>query len=303
MYWGRKIVVNMVVNTSTGVKRLTVDSDSLDIDFDCTKTDKPENNEGSVTLWNLNQNTRTILESMKSGTITILAGYTQSVGISVVYVGDITTMESERKAGDRATTFTLATGSNARREGEISRSWKGITTVDVVVRGILEGSGLTLSPNSVLPTKQWSRGLALSGNRISMLQQVLQGTGATFTIDDNVLKVVSNGSQMGGSIVHLSPDSGLLELPTRSIKIRKASSAGETATKRVQAGESDCGDTSTDDSGTTIKSLLNPLIVPHGKVSIQSKSINGIFKVRSVTHSGSTTGTDFTSEIELVDNV
>lgn len=315
-YFDRIIVLDFVLKSDV-ISSFSLTSVELDMDFETKKTDNSENNSGSVSIFNLSPDKIEAITGADTGTVTVSAGYTQGTGASVVYSGDIIGIETPRERGDRKTTIKLSTGATARREGEISRTWKGVVTLSQVVTDLLTGSEVIPPSPLGVGNEKWNRGLSLSGNRIDLLTRVLNGQGYRFTIDDNNMKIFKLNSQQSSvtTIVSLTPSSGLLDSPERMTKQIKAKATRETQVdfldrtsggvplNRIQPSTPPStpavSQTASVVKGWKIKSLLNPLLTPQGKVSVTSETMNGIFSIREVTHSGSTYSSEFNTVCEV----
>ena len=128
--------------------------------------------------------------------------------------------------------------------------------------------GLGKGAQQNIPTVNFANGLALSGPVRNHLDTVTKPNELEWSIQDESLQIFPKKETLLNSLVELSPQSGLIGSPSKT------------------------------DKGVEFKSLIQPPLVPGKEVKLTSKYINGVFKLRKVTHDGDSHEGTFLSECE-----
>ena len=104
---------------------------------------------------------------------------------------------------------------------------------------------------------------------------ILRGTGYNWSVQDGKLQMLKESDLRSDQAALINIDSGLIGVPT----LAAPQNAGGKPTLSLQC-------------------LLYPRLSPGAKLVLESRSINGTFKIQSVNHAGDTHGTEWTTSVE-----
>ncbi len=267
--------------------------DDFDMSFSVVKTTKPEPNTCELRLYNLSADARGGLESTplvstskklgkgdvststtgkklqhKGIPVRISAGYEEAD--SVIWQGDLRTVESKHDGADWVTELGSGDGEQAFQRSRVNLSFGRGTPIATVIKAVASAIGvglgnlpaylarLTLSPAASQLTKQ---GIALSGAASDQLTSLTHSVGLEWSIQGGVLQFSERGLPTLGKAVLISPDSGMV------------------------------GEPSIDNEGVmTVQMLMIPNIVPASVIVVASARINGNYRIEKVTYEGDTSG-------------
>lgn len=256
----------------------------FDMAFSVVKTTKPEPNTCELSLYNLSADARGQLEgtplvkvAAKSGPakhqhkgipVLISAGYEDAD--SVIWQGDLRTVESEKNGTEWITKLGSGDGEEAFQRSRVNLSFGRTTQMPVVVQALAKAMGvgvgnlplyiprLAASPTAL---QMGAHGLSISGSAATHLTYITQSVGLEWSIQDGVLQVTERGLPVLGQVVLVSPSSGMVEEP------------------------------SLDNEGVlTVKMLMIPNVVPGAVIVVASERINGNFRIETATYEGDSSG-------------
>jgi hypothetical protein len=225
-------------------------SDTIDIDFLVEFDDDPEPNVAEISLWNPSEDT---IGRIKKGTkIIVNAGFVGDLG--VIISGTVGDYEVVRYDVDKELKLYVGDGIDIWNT-VIKKTYKNINA-DSVVRNLLESSGLRakidLGKNITYPQ------IAFNGPIQDALKRIAQDTDSKFFIKNGQGYMVKD-SYKEKSIFLLNRTSGLIGSPERVIIKEKV--------------------------GYRISCLLQHRINVGSYIRIESRSVNGDFRVIKGKHS------------------
>jgi hypothetical protein len=261
--------------------------ESLRVGFTVEKTAKREPNTCEIAVYNLSRAHREALETgygkvrvpgtkLKAIPVRLAAGY-QGTGMSLLFYGQLREVFSRPESdgswvtvlrsgdGDRATraraTFGFRPGVSIARVVESLAGEMGIGLGNAgkqLAVARLTGLGATIG-----------RGATFEGAAPEQLDALLRSAGYEWSIQDNTLQVMPIGKSLDTQGVLLSPQSGLVDVPT------------------------------TDEKGNLqARALLLPGLVPGRRVKVRSSTIRGVWRLEKVRYVGDTHGQDWVAELE-----
>lgn len=246
----------------------------LRVTFDIEKTLKKDPNSAEITVYNLAERTRFRFQE-KPLHVRLDAGYDGF--LERVFSGDLRWAESRHEGVDWETRMQLGDGDRAVRFGHVSRSFKGGVTIRTALTEAAKEMGFTL-PNSVTASDtagQYVSGLSLHGNAGDELTRLLTPLGLAWSVQDGRLQILNERTTRPGEALLIAQDTGMIGTPEYGAPEKKGKPPV-----------------------LTFRTLLKPALMPGGKVKLETTSINGVFRVERVRHSGDTHGEDWTSEVE-----
>ena len=256
----RNVRVRIVSQIGIG-KTLT----GLRVIFDIDKTNEANPNRADVGIYNVNENTKGILEA-KNTKVFLDAGYGDD--LQTIFVGNVTKVTHDNRSPDILTKLELGDGDNAFRNGRIEEGFPPGTSTSHLFDKLIEASGLGRGAVKGIPDVNYANGIVLSGSVRHNLNELCKKSDLEWSIQDEAIQVLPKKQFNLDSIALLTPETGLIGSPSKTKK------------------------------GIEFTSLLQAKLRPGGKVKIESRDYNGIFKLRKVNHKGDTHENDFQSVCE-----
>lgn len=254
-----------------------IEIDKLRIQFQIEKTLDKEPNTCELVITNLAAGTRVDL-CKKPLIVRVDAGYEEDGGARHLFAGDLRYGWSKQDGTEWLTTLQLADGSRAFQHARVSRSYKAGTSVLTAVRDAARTMGVLLPKNIEISTelgRSFAAGVQLHGHTRDELTRLLAPFGYSWSIQSGRLVILKDNEVDTTRALVISKDTGMIGSP------------------EFGAPEKD-GKSPT----LTIRTLLYPQVSPGVMLSVQSDSINGIFRAERVVHSGDSHGEDWYTEIE-----
>ena len=243
------------------------------VEFSIIKTDKRSNNSAEIKVYNLSNETKALLDKNDT-VVTLMAGYESGVGTGVVFSGDVSDITTERNGADVATVIELSDGNTVIKDKSVSISMNGAVRPEDVLKRIARDIGLEISISGKITSKPYQNGFTAYGAPMLAVTKVCNKIGYSYSVENGILKIWETVKGKEEQVLFLSPETGLIGRPEK-IKIDKK-------------------------NGWNVKSLLNPLIVPAGKIKVSSENVSGILKIKTVKFTGDTHGNDWNSEMECL---
>ncbi len=278
-----------------------IETETLDIDFHIKKSLRPDPNKAEIKIYNLHEDNRHAIEALnlydpkkkhsrtggnthgtkksprapKVGRIRVEleAGYIDT-GMALLFRGDLRRAISKRAGEDIVLEIEGEDGGRTVLSSRIREAVPPGTSLLQVVRALAGalglGEGNLLEVRAELASRIYTHGTTLYGSAADELKGVLRRAGVAYSIQNGVLHFRKVGPQTVARAVLLDNTSGLVGTPER------------------------------DATGTVLAtSLLNPDISIGGYVQLESKSYKGAYRVLSIEHVGSTSGTEWFHKLEL----
>lgn len=261
--------------------------ESLRVGFTIEKTTKREPNTAEVAVYNLSGAHREALETgygklrvpgtkLKAIPVRLAAGYVES-GMSLLFYGQLREVFSRpEKDGSWVTILRSGDGDRATRARATFGFRPGVSLTRVVEELTGEmGIGLGNAGKQLLaadlggPGATLRRGTTFEGSAPEQLDALLRSAGYEWSIQDNALQVVPIGKSLDTLGVLLSPQTGLVDVPT------------------------------TDEKGNLqARALLLPGLVPGRRIKVRSSTLRGVWRLERVRYVGDTHGEDWVAELE-----
>lgn len=235
---------------------------ALRIAFDVTKIAVGAANKGTVTLYNVSQDTRTAL--VRGYQVILEAGYQ---GLTErLLAGTVFKATTKREGPDIITTLDVIDGLKSLLYATFDRSYPKGTTLAKILADIAKA--MDAQPGTVLgiPAKTFARGYHVHGLCRDALETLLKPYSLEASINNGKLNIIPRRASLGTTAIVLSPQTGLLGIP----------SVAQTAIE--------------------FEALLNPKLVPGQLVRLETANPNtsGFFKIRSCKMHGDTHAANWT---------
>jgi len=249
----------------------TVRVENLRVSFKVHKDGTGKPNTAEVTIFNLSDATRSVVEK-KGAPLIVQAGYGGQN--TTLFSGRVRTCDHTRKNADWETVLKSGDGEQELKFATISNSWRPGVPVTAVIKALVAQLGLDPGDSATVYgviTGTYLNGCTLHGPARQHLSEILGAYGFDWSVQDGRVQVVKRGQASVDAVVELSPESGLLGSPTHG-----------TGTKASQV---------------SFESLLQA-IRPGQRVKLVSRSVNGLMRALIVDHEGDTHGTDWKTKVE-----
>ena len=247
----------------------------LRVGFQITRTLKPDPNAGSITVYNLSEESRALTQERPLH-VKLLAGYGGDP--AQIFEGDAHWVTSKLDGADWVTTIELGDGLRAFTSARINKSFGSGTNPRALIGELAATMGLSVPSNieeaSALGAKIGS--VSLSGSSSKEMTRIARSHGFEWSIQDGELQMLGDGETVGAA-VDVSKATGLIGTP-------------ELGAPEKEGGKPEL----------TAKMLLNAQVRPGSLLSVTSRSVNGLFRTTRVVHSGDTHGETWESQIEAV---
>ncbi len=249
----------------------------LRVQFRVEKTLKRDPNTAEIQISNAAPNTRALFQ-VRGARVVLQAGYTGT--LDVVFVGDVIMAVTTRDGPDWVTRLQCGDGTRLLAHARMTTSYAGGTPLRRVItdaaRKLLTRE-VDIGGAVADVSKQLTQGFVAHGRAADVLDRALEGQGKEWSIQDGRLQVLPAGGTATGGVVLLSPSTGLVG------DIEPGSAEDTKKGRRV----------------LRVKSLLQPQIRPGGRMRIESRGVNGTFRIGKVRHEGDTSGGAWYTEAEV----
>ncbi len=238
----------------------------LNMEFEIRFNDDSEGNIGYVRLYNLSQ--KTIQKLEKDKPVILKAGYKGDIG--TLLPGVIVNYTTRYSDIDRETEIILGDHTDAWLNATVNRTWSAGKTAQNVASDIIHLLPLDFGGFEVSNNVRYSKGKTFSTTCKSALEEITTDLDAKLHVSRGRIyfRDPSRGTEQ---IVLLNSNTGLISSPERGTKDGKVI--------------------------YDVRSLLNYRIWADSVVRIESKTLNGLYRVTDGQHVLS--GDDFLTEMEV----
>ena len=268
--------------------------ESLRIVFDIDKDLTQQTNKSSLKIYNLTDATRKKLEVADNACL-LEVGYAEDIGLRRIFVGEVTYGTTRRDGPDKETELELNDGQVAMRDTMVSLGYAAGVRGRKIVDDVAGQMGLMTQIADDMEFASYPAGFSFIGKGTACLDKVMEATGATWSIQNNVLQIIMAGGSTNVRAIVFSPSSGLIGSPERIVKgvIRP----DEESKKKRKVKK----DKKEKKAGWKIKTLCAPTVNPGDLVRVESSTVTGWFKVESLKHTGDTHGREWYTDHELIE--
>jgi hypothetical protein len=275
----RRISVTIGEPGATGV---TIED--LDVSFEIEKFAEGQPGIGRIEIYNLSETTRSQIKAGRDVAI-LKAGYAESeTGEAVCCQMDIFDARTTRKGPDNVTEISCGDGINVQRGAKLSVSFAGSRGVKQMIRDVVGQIGSSLKDPAMdgVADGTMENGFSEAGTGGDVLDRLCGKLGATWSFQDGQIEVAPRDAPPARVIVVVKPESGLIGRPEKRNKVESV------FVPFVRPG-------------WIIKTLLDPRIIPNGRVRLEASEGTGVYRVLSVKHTGYTRGNAFHTVADLAE--
>jgi hypothetical protein len=311
-----------------------IEINNLRIQFSIQKTADKNPNTNNIKIWNLKKDTRAEIEKPDTRCL-LYAGYAEDAGPTLIFSGNVTYAWTKLELPDIITTIELGDGTQEIRDTTISVGYgKGVKS-NQVLTDVAKKMQIPLTLASNAPERSWNNGLSYHGSARTLLDKVTKATGLEWSIQNGNLQVIEKGMITTRQGIEISQSSGMVGSPEseREAKAQKGKGTGSAGTAGIPGvSETDAEEpsimtiaastpskTKTDKAPTAtkkkdesadakqywygwkVKTLLMPMLNPGDRVKLNTKTVEGVFRIEELTHTGDNWTGDWQTELKLVD--
>lgn len=255
--------------------------EDLRIDFEATRTIGSKQNTGTVTIWNLSVANRGKLGE-EFDKVKLEAGYAEAQ-VGVIFSGSIRSVKTSRQGADTASEIECGDGDEGVNKGAVSRTFPAGTKPREIIdylRSEMPGvdQGTMVGIDDLPPV---SRPYTVYGWAARELDTLGRTYGFYWSLQNGQLEVVRHDMAIN-DVTLISTETGMIGTPEVT------------------------------DKGIRVQCLLDPAIAPNRVIDVRSNFLDassgrdkrasdqggGLFRVSSVTFTGSNRDTQFYCDIE-----
>lgn len=242
-------------------------------------TDQP--NTCEIEIFNLAERTRAEVK-VKPALIRIEAGYGKDpVGnpnLSKLFDADLTFAESEHNNVDWITKISGAEGGRAYANSTVNRSYAAGASYATAISETAKSMGLSM-PGNVKDAKELGRqfvsGVTLHGPSRSNMSKLLAPHGMSWSVQNRQLQILKENGVRPDEAIVISSKTGMIGSP-------------------IVGAPKEPGDP----ISIKVKTLIEPALIPGGRIQVYSDGITGLFRIDKVTITGSNFEQDNYSEVD-----
>ena len=231
----------------------------LHISFTCEKSDKESQNTGKITIWNLSPEHEAALND-KDCNISLRAGYAKN--LSLMFAGIVSFASTKQDGADRKTEIEVIDSLVPIRDTYVSLNYKGKVNWKKILDEVAAQMGIAVVYAYNVTFVDVSN-FAFVGMGRDVLSKGCRCCGLEWNIQNGVLHIKKTGGVMSRECYVLNPKTGLLGSPTKVI-VEEDKNAG---TKTL---------------GWDVEYFMNGAIGVDDYVKLESKYVEGFFRVKSV---------------------
>ncbi|MGB0763051.1 MAG: baseplate hub protein [Acidimicrobiales bacterium] len=247
----------------------------LRVSFRAERAIRPSPSPAEIRVYNLDPTRRNaaVQAATKQGVrVRLQAGY-KTVGLAQIFDGDVRTARIEKQGPDVVLVLSGSDGLLKLRQRAKARSFASETQVADVLRRVVSDSGLgpgnlEAAIRAIGNKTIGDGGLALSGDVSTALSTATGSAGLQWSVQDGQLVILGSNEARSGQAVKLSPETGLIGLPS------------EDAKQELRA-----------------TSLLNPDLLPGRLLVLDSPELSGNYRIEGVTYDGDTHGQNWYAQV------
>lgn len=269
----RKVTINnsLILSSQSG----------YDIDFDIPFDDDIEVNTGTVTFYNLADNT--LGKITKDVPVTIDAGYEHD-SISQIFNGKVTKIHSYWDDVDYITEVTVKDYNGAEDTKLNDISYPANTAASVILQDLIKRLQIPVTVFKTARDYTFPSAVKITGSLIDAIKNYAEVCGSLAWICKSSVYVCPLMQETAENYFSLSAETGLLSVEEWTEKKNVTASGGSLS---ITSGTAESNSTNQntpiyedDISGVTAKMLFQNRIYTGCKVVISSRNLSGVFKVR-----------------------
>lgn len=254
---------------------------ALHIAFSIQKQELESSNTAKVQVWNLNKSHLATLEE-EGCFLTLKAGYGNT--LPLILSGSVSYTRTQPDGADVMTEIEVVDGLAEIRDTWVSISYAGKVNSKKIIDDVATQMGVTVTYSYNAEFADIPNGFSFVGQAKFALTKACAVSGLEWSIQNGILQVKKPGDVMSKEVYVLSAETGLLNIP-----------------QRVQVSSSDSD--GTNEIGWDIEFLMNGAIGIGDYVQVQSKYLEGFFRISTLDIDGDNLSGDWKCKARVLEVV
>ena len=251
----------------------------LHVNFSLQKSDLETQNTGRVTLWNLNKSQLAVLNE-KDCVVSMRAGYGNR--ISLIFAGIVSYVSTTIDSADRKTEIEVIDNLIEIRDTYVSVSYNGVVNWKTIFDDVANQMGVAISYSYNAEFVDISNGFSFIGKAKDIMSKGCKCCNLSWSLQNGVMQVKKPGDVMSKEVYLLSPDTGLLGIPSRVVITQDEATGSNTL-------------------GWDVEYLLNGAINIDDFVRVESDTVKAYFIVYSLDIEGDNVSGDWKCKARLLE--
>lgn len=267
---------------------IAVEFSDLQLTFRADLNDEIHSNNCECTIVNVSEET---IENfiVEDNIATLYAGYGED--LNLLFKGAIDTVATQYDNGDITVEMSFKDAQVELVQTNVDKFFPAGTKLDTVLRSLTtEDMGLAYAsnngsygPNSGI-NYSFARGVAVSGNAKVWIDKAVKAQDLKYFIQNGTAYVIPVSQPTGAEVAQVfSADSGLIGSPYKK-------KVAEKSNKRKKS--------KTQYSGVEFRTLLSPSLRIGSLVKLESRTVQGIYQLTKVRHTGDYRGNSWFTDCE-----
>lgn len=280
-YWIQQVEV------LAGQKKFTNDGkDALEIEFDIPFSNNKEPDIAEITIYNLSDSS--IEQIKKDGYIMVNAGYKQLGNIANIFTGQIEEVATEWLYVDKVTKIKATDGGDAWRKIKVNKTYQKNTKASDIMRDLANAMGYEITKIEPKEDITYRLGKTITSYASTSLDQLAKDTKSKLFINKNRITIAAEdkGNNTG---VLLNENSGLIGTPS----MVKDETGDKNDARDYEANKKE---NDKERKAWRVTSLLNPMFETDTIIKVESRTINGEYRIVRGVHNR-----DFNTELVVVE--
>lgn len=280
-YWIQDIDV-----LAGGKKFSSIGDNALDIDFEINFSNSKEPDVNVVNIYNLSDSSINMIRDQAY--IIVAAGYKELGNKATIGEGTIEDIEVKFSGLDKACEVKFTDGGKPWRTRELNKTYAENTKASQIMRDLAIVLGYEIVEITPKDDVVYRLGKTIKGFASKSLESLARDTKSKMFINKNRLVIRDEAMAYNTGFV-LNADSGLIGSPT----LNKNDSGDKTDEKKYTKDKKQNKEAK---KSWHVVSLLNPRIETDSIIKVESKTLNGVYRVVSGKHTK-----NFNTELEVVE--
>ena len=270
-----------------GQKKFTNEGkDALEIEFDIPFSNNKEPDIAEITIYNLSDSS--IEQIKKDGYIMVNAGYKQLGNIANIFTGQIEEVATEWLYVDKVTKIKATDGGDAWRKIKVNKTYQKNTKASDIMRDLANAMGYEITKIEPKEDITYKLGKTITSYASTSLVQLAKDTKSKLFINKNRITIAAEdkGNNTG---VLLNENSGLIGTPS----MVKDETGDKNDDRDYEANKKE---NDKERKAWRVTSLLNPMFETDTIIKVESRTINGEYRIVRGVHNR-----DFNTELVVVE--
>lgn len=227
----------------------------LHVDFSFEKSDLTSQNNGKITLWNLNPQQLAVL-NQKDCVLSVRAGYGDH--LNLIFAGVVTVATTTMDEADRKTEIEVVDNLIQIRDTYISVAYKGKVNWKTIMDDVAAQMGVAVTYSYNAKFTDVENGYSFVGQAKKVMDKGCACCGLTWSLQNGVMQVKKPGDTMSQEVFVLNEKTGLLGVPAK-VMINEDQTNGKAASTGSAANLTGGAETP-DATNTSVKEIMNEIM-------------------------------------------